>query len=160
MKTLSIALLALVTGQAHAQFNKSVDACLKKVDEVLGFDTSVSSSTLTFKGLDCEVRMNRNTGVSGLNQLPTSELRIWGPELYLDIDANQDLKTVKLTKCSVTDDLISIEFKGKHLYADRTNYAANLKINLIDKQITSVSMSERSSRLILWLGTERTSCKL
>lgn len=160
MKNLGIVFAALMVGQAHAQFSKSVDSCLKKVDEVLSFNTATSSSSLTFKGLGCEVRMNRNTGISGLNQLPTSELRIWGPELYLDIDANQDLKTVKLTSCIVTDDLISIEFKGKHLYADRTNYAAKLKINLIDKQITSVSMSERSSRSILWLGTERSSCKL
>jgi len=160
MKTLSIVLLALLAGQAQAQFNKSVDTCLKKVDEVLGFNAEVSSSSLTFKGVGCEVRMNRNTGVSGLNQLPTSELRIWGPELYLDIDANQDLKTVKLTTCAVTDDRIAIEFKGKYRYADRTNYAAKLEINLIDKQITSVTMSERSSRLILWLGTERSSCKL
>lgn len=160
MKTLSVLFLALMTGQAHAQFNKNVDACLKKVDQVLGFNTDVSSSSMTFKGLDCEVRMNRNTGISGLNQLPTSELRIWGPELYLDVDANQDLKTVKLTSCVVNDDLIAIEFKGKHLYADRTNYSAKVTIKLIDKQITSVSMSERSSRSILWLGTERTSCKL
>jgi len=137
---------------AAEKFNEQTAACVKKVSQALGLDTEEQFTRAQYTNGNCTLDIERNSYVSGYNNLPVLELRMYGNcdvnnRATLILDANEGLSQYRVLKCEVSQNVINLQYSEKqNIGWKRGPRTVSAQLQLSAGQVTSARIYDFQQR--------------